>query len=116
MGGGALCLLVAQPSPAANKDIERLEFQISALQGQRADLQRVSEDTLRELKRLNESLADQGATVRRLTQDRRVQEEAISAALKDITDRVADLSERMQTAAPAALPAAAAPGPAANAG
>ena len=91
-------LATSPPVTAANKDIERLEFQISSLQGQMADLQRVSEDTLREIKRLNESLAEQNASLRRLTQDRRVQEEAISAALRDITDRMADLSERMQTA------------------
>jgi tol-pal system protein YbgF len=86
------------PAFAVNKDIERLEMQISSLQSQLADLQRSSEDTLREIKRLNESLADQSATMRRLVQDRRVQEESISAALKDVTDRMADLSERMQTA------------------
>ncbi len=103
---------VALPLPAlaVNKDIERLQFQITSLQGQLADLQRVQEDTLREIKRLNESLADQNATVRRLVQDRRVQEEAISAALKDITDRLSDLSERMQTAsAPPAVSATPAP-------
>jgi tol-pal system protein YbgF len=101
--------VVAAPFPAlaANKDIERLQIQISSHQGQLADLQRAVEDNLRELKRLNESLADQNATTRRLLQDRRVQEEAISAALKDINDRVADLSERMQTApAPTAPPLA----------
>jgi tol-pal system protein YbgF len=116
-----LCALAAPfPALAANKDIERLQFQIASLQGQIADLQRVSEDTLREIKRLNESLADQNASMRRLVQDRRVQEEAISAALKDITDRVSDLSERVQTmpaAAPAptvyTAPAPAAGGPAA---
>src|SRR5436189_4263445 len=93
----ACALATPLPALAANKDIERLEIQISSLQGQLADLQRASEDTLREIKRLNESLADQSATMRRLVQDRRVQEEAISAALKDITDRMADLSERLQT-------------------
>ena len=104
-----LCALAAPiPALAANKDIERLQIQISALQGQIADLQRVSEDTLREIKRLNESLADQSASMRRLVADRRVQEEAISAALKDITDRVSDLSERVQTM-PAAAPAPSAP-------
>ena len=93
---------------STDRHLERLEIQISSLQGQLADLQRASEDTLREIKRLNESLADQSATMRRLVQDRHVQEEAISAALKDITDRMADLSERMQTA-PAASPVVTAP-------
>ena len=85
----ALAATLATPFPAraANKDIERLQIQISSLQGQLADLQRVSEDTLKELKRLNESLAEQSASTRRLVADRRVQEEAISAALKDIKAR-----------------------------
>ena len=104
----ALAATLATPFPAfaANKDIERLQIQISSLQGQLADLQRATEDTLKELKRLNESLAEQSASTRRLVADRRVQEEAISAALKDINDRVSDMSERMQ-----AGPAAAAPPP-----
>ena len=88
--------------PGRHKDIERLQIQISSLQGQLADLQRVSEDTLKELKRLNESLAEQSASTRRLVADRRVQEEAISAALKDINDRVSDMSERLQAGAAAA--------------
>jgi tol-pal system protein YbgF len=101
-----LCALATPlPALAVNKDIEQLQIRISSLQGQLADLQRVSEDTLREIKRLNESLADQSASMRRLVADRRVQEEAISAALKDITDRVSDLSERVQTMpAPSAAP------------
>jgi len=96
----ALAATLATPLPAraAIKDIERLQIQISSLEGQLADLQRVSEDTLREIKRLNESLAEQNASMRRLVADRRVQEEAISAALKDINDRVSDMSERMQSA------------------
>ena len=66
-----LCALAAPlPAMAANKDIEQLQIQISALQGQIADLQRVSEDTIREIKRLNESLADQNASMRRLVGDR----------------------------------------------
>ena len=104
----ALAATLATPFPAfaANKDIERLQIQISSLQGQLADLQRATEDTLKELKRLNESLAEQSASTRRLVADRRVQEEAISAALKDINDRVSDMSERMQAApAAAAVPA-----------
>jgi tol-pal system protein YbgF len=114
-----LCVLAAPlatplPARAANKDIERLQIQISSLQGQLADLQRVSEDTLREIKRLNESLAEQNASMRRLVADRRVQEEAISAALKDLNDRVSDIGERLQTmpvGSASPLPPAASAGP-----
>ena len=113
----ALAATLATPFPAfaANKDIERLQIQISSLQGQLADLQRATEDTLKELKRLNESLAEQSASTRRLVADRRVQEEAISAALKDINDRVSDMSERMQAApAGAAVPSPVLTNPAAG--
>jgi tol-pal system protein YbgF len=90
---------------AANKDIERLQIQIASLQGQVADMQRTAEDTLKEMKRLNEALAEQNAFLRRGVQDRRLQEEAISSTLKDLTDRMSELVERMQTAAAVPTPA-----------
>src|SRR5262249_28901808 len=108
-------LAVPLPAFASNKDLERLQVQIASLQGQVADLQKAIDENLREMKRLNESLAAQQATTRRMVDERRVQEEAISAALKDITDRVSDLSERLQ-AAPAPTPATAAVMPNPNAG
>jgi tol-pal system protein YbgF len=90
---------------AANKDIERLQIQIASLQGQVADMQRTAEDTLKEMKRLNEALAEQNAFLRRGVQDRRLQDEAISSTLKDLTDRMSEIVERMQTAAAAPPPA-----------
>ncbi len=109
----AAALLVAPPALAANKDIERLQFQISSLAAQITDLQRLVEDNVAEIKRLNESLAEQGSIVRRGAQDRRSQDEAVQVALKDITDRLGELQERLQssTLVPQA-PAASLPGPA----
>jgi tol-pal system protein YbgF len=104
----AFSVIAAWPAPAgaANKDIERLQMQVATLQGQVIDLQRLAEDNNKELRRLNEALAEQGAITRKSLQDRRVQDEAISAALKDILERVADLTERVETAsrAPAVAP------------
>jgi len=97
-----LCALAAPPLSAANKDIERLQLQISALQGQIIDLQRLAEENAKEMRRLNEMLAEQTATSRKALQDRRVQDEAISAGLKDILERMADIQDRVDTAARAA--------------
>jgi tol-pal system protein YbgF len=106
----SLVAVLGVPSAwAANKDIERLQIQIASLQGQMADMQRTAEDTLKEIKRLNEALAEQNAFLRRGVQDRRLQDEAISSTLKDLTDRMSELTERMQTAAAAPAPAVPAP-------
>ena len=97
--GFAICgmaLLTAAPAMAANKDIERLQIQMASLQGQMAELQRVAEDSLREVRRLNEALAEQNALTKRSLQDQRTQDDAIAAALKDVTERLAVLAERLE--------------------
>ena len=67
-------LALASPAGAASKEIERLQIQIAGLQNQIAELQRATEDTHREVRRLNEQLAEQNATVRKTLADQRVQE------------------------------------------
>jgi tol-pal system protein YbgF len=89
-------LALASPAGAASKEIERLQIQIAGLQNQIAELQRSTEDTHREVRRLNELLAEQNATIRKTLADQRVQEEAIAAALRDISDRLAEVNERYQ--------------------
>jgi tol-pal system protein YbgF len=98
-------LALASPAGAANKEIERLQIQIAGLQNQISELQRSSEDTHREVRRLNEMLAEQNATTKKTLADQRVQEEAIAAALKDISDRLGEVNERYQ-ALKATLPPA----------
>lgn len=104
---GFLVLALAPSAGAANKDIERLQIQVSLLQTQIAEVKRTTDDSLRELKRLNESLAEQGALLRKAVADGRVQDEAVLASLKDLGERLADLGERLQglQAPPAGLPA-----------
>ena len=85
----------ALPAHAANKDIERLYVQIAALQGQLADLQRSSEESLREIRRLNESLAEQNANLQKGLADQRVQGEAIQATVRELTERMSELGERI---------------------
>jgi tol-pal system protein YbgF len=124
----AVVLIAAMPGVAlgANKDIERLQVQVAALQSQLTSMERVAEDTLRELKRLNESLAEQNAFLRKSVQDRRLQDEAITTSLREMDERVSEIAEQIQglhatreapaaavpiTGEPAAPPRAAVPAP-----
>ena len=97
--------VAALPAQAANKDIERLYVQIAALQGQLADLQRSSEESLREVRRLNEGLAEQNANLQKGLADQRVHGEALQTTVRELTERLSELGERidgMRTAAAAA--------------
>jgi tol-pal system protein YbgF len=95
-----LCLPVT--TFAANRDMERLQIQIATLQTQASDLARMVEDLQKELRRLNETLADQSANFRKAQQDQRAQGEAVLASVKDMTERLGDVAERSQRAAAAA--------------
>jgi tol-pal system protein YbgF len=94
----ALVLLagLANPVKAASKETERLQIQVSTLQSQLSDLQRLAEDNQKELKRLNEQLAAQTAAYQKATQDRRVQDEQIQISLKEMSERLGELAERNQ--------------------
>jgi tol-pal system protein YbgF len=104
-------LVVALPGVAlgANKDIERLQVQIASLQSQLSSMERIAEDNLRELKRLNESLAEQNAFLRKNVQDRRMQDEALTTSLREMDERMSEIAEQLQglQAREAAAPAAA---------
>ena len=95
----------------ANKDIERLQVQVASLQSQLTSMERVAEDTLRELKRLNESLAEQNAFLRKSVQDRRLQDDQIATSLREMGERVSEIAEQVQglqardSAPPAVAPA-----------
>jgi tol-pal system protein YbgF len=91
-----VALALASPAWAVNKDIERLQIQVADLQRQMNDLLRMSEDNQVEIRRLNESLADQNALLKRQLEGRRVQDESLQSALRDITDRMSELGERLQ--------------------
>src|SRR5687767_1558789 len=88
--------LFAVPAGAANKDIERLYVQIAALQTQIADLQRTAEESQREVRRLTDLVAEQNAFFRKTTQDRRLQDEAMQTALREMIERMSELDARVQ--------------------
>jgi tol-pal system protein YbgF len=106
----AAALVAAAPARAANKDIERLALQIATLQGQVAEIQRASEESRAELRRLTELVAEQNALLKKSAADRRQLDEAVSASFKDLGDRVAEIAEaldalRAQFPAPLGAPA-----------
>jgi tol-pal system protein YbgF len=103
----AALLLVAAPVSAANKDLERLYIQVAALQSQIADLQRATEDSLKEIRRLNEVVAEQNSSMRRSVDEQRLREEAFQNALKDFTERLAEMGERLDAARAASAASAA---------
>ena len=86
-------LVAAGPARAANKDIERLAIQIATLQGQVAEIQRASEESRAEMRRLTELVAEQNALLKKSAADRRQQDETIAASFKDLNDRLAELAE-----------------------
>jgi tol-pal system protein YbgF len=91
----AAAALAATPVHAANKDIERLALQIAALQGQVAEIQRASEESRAEVRRLTELIAEQNALLKKGVADRRQQDEAAAAGFKDLGDRVAEIAEAL---------------------
>lgn len=92
---GALVLLAA-PAWAQKKEVQRLQLQVNSLQGQISDLQRMSQEGQREIRRLTEILAEQTALFRTAMKEQQVQGEAIRAALAQTSTRLAELGERFQ--------------------
>jgi tol-pal system protein YbgF len=93
----------------ANKDMERLQVQVAALQSQLSAIERLNDDTLRELKKMNEALAEQNAFLRRGVQDRRLTDEAIQTTLREMDQRLSEMGEQLQALHTQGAAAAAAP-------
>lgn len=93
---------LAAPAGAASKETDRLQIQIASLQGQVADVLRAVEDSQKELKRLNELLAQQNASLNKAVMDQKVQAEALQTAMREMQERLAEVNERAQAARTAA--------------
>jgi tol-pal system protein YbgF len=110
----ALVLVIGLPAAgqAATRETERLQIQMAALQSQVNDLLRLAEDNLRELRRLNEALAEQRTDLKRSVQDRKSQDEQFQASLKDVQEKLSDLQGALQqaTLVPTGAPAPGTPG------
>jgi len=94
--------VLSVPAWAGNKDIERLYLQVAALQSEVTQLRRVTDETLKEVRRLNEVLAEQNAYAKQGAQDQQRQTEAMNLAIKDVSETLAALRERLSQMGPAA--------------
>ncbi len=93
-----IVIALAAPARAANRDIERLQVQVAGLQTQIAELQRLGEENLKEVRRLNEFLAEQNAAFRKSLQDQKIQDEALATTIKEVAEKLAEISEKAQAA------------------
>lgn len=102
-----LVLFVASaPVFAASKEVERLQIQVATLQSQLTDVQRTVADNAKEMKRLSDLLGEQNAALRKALQDEKLDNEATQVALKEISERLAQIAERI---APGSVPPVVAP-------
>jgi tol-pal system protein YbgF len=92
----ALLALLGTPAHAQKKEYERLQLQIANMQGQIIALQRSMEDTLAELRRLNQNLAGQGESLRQGVEEQRIQGESTQAALRDVVDGLGEVTEALR--------------------
>jgi len=112
----AAASLLAAPASAANKDLERLQLQVATLQSQLLDIQRSSDEIRKEMQRLTELIAEQNALLQRTANDRRQQDEAGAASLKDLDERIGELLEAVQGLRASSLATLPPAGPGATAG
>ncbi len=108
--------LLPPPTAAANKDIQRLQLQVATVQSQLLDVQRNVDESRKELRRLNELIAELNASLQRVTNDHRQQSETLTASFKDVNDRIAELLEAWQAANPMLFPSPASTGAAGQGG
>jgi tol-pal system protein YbgF len=101
--------LVPPRAAAANKDMQRLQLQVAALQSQLLDVQRNAEESRRELQRLSELLTQQNALLQRVASDHLQQQEAVTTGFTDLNERMAELAEAVKSANALLLPPAGAP-------
>lgn len=93
----ALVPALALPSLArADKDCQRMQVQVTALQGQIADWQRKSADSLVELQRLTALIAEQNALLNRALDEGATQDEAVLTSMQEMRDRVSEVLERLE--------------------
>jgi tol-pal system protein YbgF len=91
--------LVPVPARAASKEMERLLIQMANLQSQLLEIQRMVGANALEIKKLSDGMGEQNASLRKAIQDQKMHEEAVQSALKEMSDRLADVTTA--TAAPA---------------
>ncbi len=91
----ALVMTIALPA-RADKDCKRMQIQVTALQGQIADWQRKAADSLIELQRLTELVAEQNALLKSALDEGGQQDEAVLTSMMDLGDSVSEVMERLE--------------------
>jgi tol-pal system protein YbgF len=91
----AAFLMTAALPARADKDCQRMQVQVTALQGQIADMQRKAADSVAELRRLTELVAEQNALLKAALDSGRQQDEAILTSMNDLGGRVSEVMERL---------------------
>ncbi len=90
-----VCLAVAGEARSADKQIDRLQIQVANLQSQIITLQRIVEDSLKEIRELGENIGRQNGVLRKGLDEQRIQSEATQATLHDVVDRLGRVNERL---------------------
>jgi tol-pal system protein YbgF len=92
----ALAFVTILAAPArADKDCQRMQVQVTALQGQIADMQRKAAENLAELRRLTALVAEQNALLQRALDQGREQDEAVLTTMRELGDRVSRVMEQL---------------------
>jgi tol-pal system protein YbgF len=105
----AFVVAAQAPFAFAGKDTERLQIQVATLQSQMGELQRQIEDNQREMKRLADVLGEQSAAIKKVVQEQKLESEATQIALKEMSERLTSLSERLSAAGAGSLSASPSP-------
>jgi tol-pal system protein YbgF len=111
--------LAVAPLSWADKDCQRMQLQVTALQGQIADWQRATAEGNAEMRRLTELVAEQNALLKRALDEGSQVDEALLTNMRELGNRVGEVVERLDAlrmagnvAAPVAAGAALGGGPA----
>lgn len=81
---------------ADKKEYLALTQQISVLQGQIAESEKINRESQKEVRRLWDALADQSALLKRIQQDHKAEEERLMVLLQDSQQRLAEIAEQLR--------------------
>jgi len=87
--------LAVAPLSWADKDCQRMQLQVTALQGQIADWQRATAEGNAELRRLTELIAEQNALLTRSLDEGSQADEAMLTNMRELGNRVGEVVERL---------------------
>ncbi len=93
----ASILMLPSLARADKKEFLALTQQIATLQGQVAEAERARLDSEKEVRRIVDILIEQSAVLKRVQQDLKIQEERSQVAMKDMQEKLSEISDRLRT-------------------